>query len=131
MAYLLDTHVILWTLGDYNHLSQKVELIISDLNSDCFVSIISFFEITIKQNIGKLELSKSIQEYMDEVQRIGIILLPVKDEYLNNYNNIPLFENHRDPFDRLILATAFTEKLQILSTNNKFQLYRDIVNVIK
>jgi len=130
MAYLLDTHVVLWNLDDHNRLSQKVELIISDLNSDCFVSIISFFEITIKQNIGKLELSKSIQEYMDEVQRIGIILLPVKDEYLNNYNNIPLFENHRDPFDRLILATAFTEKLQILSTNNKFQLYRDIVNVI-
>jgi PIN domain nuclease of toxin-antitoxin system len=50
---------------------------------------------------------------MDEVQRIGIMLLPIKDEYLNNYNNIPLFENHRDPFDRLILATAFTEKLQI------------------
>ena len=130
MAYLLDTHVVLWNLDDHNRLSQKVELIISDLNSDCFVSIISFFEITIKQNIGKLELSKSIQEYMDEVQRIGIILLPIKDEYLNNYNNIPLFENHRDPFDRLILATAFTEKLQILSTNNKFQLYRDIVNVI-
>lgn len=130
MAYLLDTHVVLWTLDNHNRLSQKVESIISDLNTDCFVSIISFFEITIKQNIGKLELSKSIQEYMDEVQRIGIILLPVKDEYLNNYNNIPLFENHRDPFDRLILATAFTEKLQILSTDNKFQLYRDIVNVI-
>ena len=130
MAYLLDTHVVLWTLDDHNRLSQKVELIISDLNSDCFVSIISFLEITIKQNIGKLELSKSIQEYMDEVQRIGIILLPIKDEYLNNYNNIPLFENHRDPFDRLILATAFTEKLQILSTDNKFQLYRDVVDVI-
>jgi len=127
---LLDTHVVLWTLDNHNRLSQKVESIISDLNTDCFVSIISFFEITIKQNISKLELSKSIQEYMDEVQRIGIILLPVKDEYLNNYNNIPLFENHSDPFDRLILATAFTEKLQILSTDNKFQLYRDIVNVI-
>ena len=127
---MLDTHVVLWTLDNHNRLSQKVESIISDLNTDCFVSIISFFEITIKQNISKLELSKSIQEYMDEVQRIGIILLPVKDKYLNNYNNIPLFENHSDPFDRLILATAFTEKLQILSTDNKFQLYRDIVNVI-
>jgi hypothetical protein len=31
---------------------------------------------------------------MDEVQRIGIMLLPIKDEYLNNYNNILLFENH-------------------------------------
>jgi PIN domain nuclease of toxin-antitoxin system len=42
MAYLFDTHVVLWTLDDYNRLSQKVELIISDINSDCFVSIISF-----------------------------------------------------------------------------------------
>jgi PIN domain nuclease of toxin-antitoxin system len=129
MAYLLDTHVVLWTLDNNDLLSSKAESIISDLNSDCFVSVISFFEITIKKNIGKLELSKSIQEYMNEVQRIGIMLLPIKDEYLSNYTNIPLFENHRDPFDRLILATAFTDKLQILSADNKFQLYRDVVDV--
>lgn len=130
MAYLLDTHVILWALDNNNRLSTKAESIISDLNSDCFISVISFFEITIKKNIGKLELSKSIQEYIDEVERIGIISLPIKDEYLNNYNRIPLFDNHRDPFDRLILATAFTEKFQILSTDDTFKLYRDVVDVI-
>lgn len=42
MAYLLDTHVILWALDNNNRLSAKAESIISDLSSDCFVSVISF-----------------------------------------------------------------------------------------
>jgi len=58
---------------------------------------------------------------MDEMWQTGIILLPIKDDYLDNYDNIPLFENHRDPFDRLILATAFTEKLQVISADEKFK----------
>ncbi|WP_159475808.1 type II toxin-antitoxin system VapC family toxin [Dyadobacter sp. 3J3] len=102
MAYLLDTHVVLWALDKNDKLSSKAETIISDLDSDCFVSVISFFEIAIKKNIGKIELN----------------------------NKIPLFENHRDPFDRLILSTAFTEKLQVISADGKFQLYNKVVDTI-
>ena len=78
MAYLLDTHVILWALDEENRLSATAKNIITNINVACFVSIISFFEIAIKKKIRKLELTKSINEYITEIERIGIILLPIK-----------------------------------------------------
>ena len=78
MAYLLDTNVILWTLDEDSRLSAIAKNTIVNLDSACFVSIISFFEIVIKQKIGKLELTKPVEEYISEIERIGIILLPIK-----------------------------------------------------
>ena len=130
MAYLLDTHVILWALDEENRLSATAKNIITNINVACFVSIISFFEIAIKKKIGKLELTKSINEYITEIERIGIILLPIKKEYLDSYDQISLLSNHRDPFDRLILATAFSEKLIIISADEKFYEYTDIIEVV-
>jgi len=130
MAYLLDTHVILWALDEENRLSSTAKNIITNINVACFVSIISFFEITIKKKIGKLELTKSINAYITEIERIGIILLPIKKEYLDSYDQISLLSNHRDPFDRLILATAFSEKFIIISADEKFYEYTDIIEVV-
>lgn len=130
MAYLLDTHIILWTLDEDYRLSAKAKNIITNLDSACFVSIISFFEIAIKQKIGKLELTKSVNEYIAEIERIGIILLPIKNEHLNSYDHIPLLPEHRDPFDRLILATAYYERIKIITSDNKFHFYNDIIEVV-
>ncbi|WP_221394544.1 type II toxin-antitoxin system VapC family toxin [Dyadobacter sp. NIV53] len=130
MAYLLDTHVILWALDEESRLSATAKSIIINIDSACFVNIISFFEIAIKKKIGKLELTKSINEYITEIERIGIILLPIKKEYLDSYDQISLLPNHRDPFDRLILATAFSEKFTLISADEKFYQYNNIIEVV-
>lgn len=67
MAFLLDTHVVLWALDEENRLSTQVQEIISDLDSACFVSMASMFEIAIKRKIGKLELTKSLTDYALEI----------------------------------------------------------------
>ena len=95
-AYLLDTHAILWALDEETRLSASARKIIIDLNNNCFVSIVSFFEMVIKKKIGKLELAKTITEYALEMQRIGIKLLPITPAYLDDYQEIPLFNDHRD-----------------------------------
>ncbi|MCF0064270.1 type II toxin-antitoxin system VapC family toxin [Dyadobacter chenwenxiniae] len=130
MAYLLDTHVVLWALDEQNRLSNKSKAIISDPNSSCFVSVISFFEIAIKKKIGKLELSNSVSEYILELERIGIIILPISNAALDNYETIPLMVGHGDPFDRFILATALSENLTVISADEKFQGYKKIVEVL-
>lgn len=123
MAYLLDTHTILWSLDNYDKLSRTARSIIEDSNSVCYASIISFFEIAIKVKTGKLELSQPVSRYYDETQRIGIRVLPVKPEYLDRYDKLPLFDNHRDPFDRFLIATAIHENLRIITIDEKFGLY--------
>jgi PIN domain nuclease of toxin-antitoxin system len=130
MGYLLDTHTILWTLDKSENLSVSAENIISNSDTFCCVSIISFFEMAIKQKIGKLQLTKSISEYINEVKRIGISVLPIKYEHLDHYEQLPLIKDHRDPFDRIILATAMFEKFTIISEDRKFEDYNHLVATI-
>lgn len=131
MAYLLDTHIVLWALGEENRLSPSLRNIISNADSACFVSTASLFEIAIKKKIGKLELAKPLTEYIREIERIGLHLLPISPNHLEFYDLIPLHDDHRDPFDRLIIAIAYFEKFTILSVDEKFSKYSEFVKVIQ
>src|SRR5690606_37381590 len=113
-----------------NRLSNEVHAIISNVDFACFVSTASIFEIVIKKKIGKLELTKPITDYVTEIENIGLQLLPISLEHLEAYDTIPLHDNHRDPFDRLILATAYAEKLKLLSADEKFNKYTELVEII-
>lgn len=126
MAYLLDTHTILWCLGQNHKLSEKARVIIEDIHSVCYASAVSFFEMAIKKKTGKLELLHPISRYHEEAQKIDIQPLAIKPEYLDLYDELPLWNNHRDPFDRLLIATAVVEKLTIVSIDGKFTLYNNV-----
>jgi PIN domain nuclease of toxin-antitoxin system len=130
MKYLFDTHTILWYLDNDKLLSTKAQKIISDLNSECYVSYASFFEMSIKANIKKLVLKNSIEEYKNGLLENGFKLLPISSTHLDYYINLPVFENHKDPFDRLLIARAATENLSILSIDEKFKNYQNIVQTI-
>lgn len=130
MKYLLDTHVILWMFDDNSNLSEKARSEIENIENECFVSIISLYEIAIKKNIGKLETIHSIKTLANEIENVGLKLLPVDISYLEKYMYLPQFDNHKDPFDRLIISTALIESLKIISVDGKFKLYEDLVSVL-
>jgi PIN domain nuclease of toxin-antitoxin system len=90
----------------------------------------SFYEIAIKLKIGKLELHTSIHYYYQDTIKDLINILPISERYLSTYHQIPLLEEHRDPIDRLIIATAFGDKLSIITADNKFPLYSDFIDII-
>jgi PIN domain nuclease of toxin-antitoxin system len=130
MKYLFDTHTLLWYLDNDKLLSTKAQKIISDLNSECYISYASFFEMSIKANIKKLVLKNSIEDYKNGLLENGFILLPISSTHLDYYINLPVFENHKDPFDRLLISTAAVENLTVLSIDEKFKNYQNIVKTI-
>lgn len=130
MGYLLDTHTILWVLENDNKLSSNARQVIEDIQKDCFVSIASLFEIAIKRKIGKLELSQNIETYTIEIVRIGIKILPISPAHLEAYDQIPMNLEHRDPFDRLLIATAFAENLIVITDDHKFKWYNYFVQIL-
>jgi PIN domain nuclease of toxin-antitoxin system len=94
-------------------------------------SQVSLFEISIKQKIGKLPaFYATVEEVYQQSIKDGFTFLAIENQHIYNYNKVPIVEDHRDPFDRLLIATAIGENANILSADEKFHLYSDLVKVI-
>ncbi|MCL1462902.1 type II toxin-antitoxin system VapC family toxin [Argonema galeatum] len=120
MKALLDTHAFLWyLLGDPKLGSKAKEAI--DTKTGLYFSIASLWEISIKINVGKLQLNRPFQDLQKELQYINAQLLPITFEDTETYISLPL--NHRDPFDRILVAQAINHSLVLISRDPAFDAY--------
>jgi PIN domain nuclease of toxin-antitoxin system len=118
MKNILDTHVVLWFLNG-ERLSEKIKDLI--LNGENFISVVSLWEVAIKMNIGRYDFEGGYSAFRELVENNGFIVLPIKDEYLTKLFSLPLI--HRDPFDRLIIATSIEENITLLTADENIQKY--------
>lgn len=132
MRLLIDTHILLWVLEADPHLSARAADLIRSTTNEVFVSAASLLEISIKKKIGKLDTTRTATEIFQEMTRVlAIQLLPILPHHLDAYQSIPLYEDHRDPFDRLLIATAFADNLTLISDDGKFDRYTTFVTIIR
>ena len=121
--YILDTCAFIWAVQNSPNLSPKV-LAILDGDDDVFVSQASFWEIAIKQTTGKLNLDKDIFALEDLCKAEEIQILPLELAYFERIKTLPLI--HRDPFDRIIIASAIEEDLTLLTNDGEIVKYQDV-----
>jgi PIN domain nuclease of toxin-antitoxin system len=119
--FILDTHTLLWMQDNNPSLSPKSIKILTNTNNNLFISIASFWEISIKQSLGKLELSYSLEELHSAYLASGIRILPIGISELNVLKSLPFI--HRDPFDRLIISAAISHNLGLISKDEHCQKY--------
>jgi PIN domain nuclease of toxin-antitoxin system len=130
MRYLIDTQIFIWTLINPEKLTAQTLRILQQ--NEILVSQVSLFEIAIKQKINKLpELPLSIKTLVERIEEDNFNLLAITENHLETYASIPLLENHRDPFDRLLLATAQAENIPIISTDTNFHYYKSQIQFIE
>lgn len=122
MAVLLDTHVVLWYATQNSSLSLKAREIV-EAKSDLFFSMASVWEIAIKLNIGKLQIYCSFDDLLARIAVTRSEILPISIEDTQTYINLPLMPEHRDPFDRILVAQAMNYDLDIVSGDEKFDAY--------
>lgn len=129
MRYLIDTQILIWSIISPEKISSVATHILQ--NNEIFISQVTFFEIAIKQKIGKLpEFSLPISALHHRVEQDNFNVLMLKTEHIAAYRAIPLLPEHRDPFDRILLATALSEKIPIISADANFKLYSPQVQVV-
>ena len=121
MRYLLDTHTVIWYLGKSPNLPPKVKEIIIDSDNRRCISSVSLWEIAIKVNLGKLKLTLPLNEFLDKIQNSEFEILQIKNEYLKGLAILPSI--HKDPFDRLLVATALVENLTIITADDNVRKY--------
>jgi PIN domain nuclease of toxin-antitoxin system len=124
---LLDTHAFIWWISDNSRLSERARGIIGEAGNEVFFSAASGWEIAIKVRIGRLKLAtEHLEEFiLEQLAANGFQVLPVTLQHaLRTYllpDDHP--ENHKDPFDRLLVAQAEVENLTLLSADQRLADY--------
>lgn len=121
MRLLLDTHTIIWFFESDSKLSSTAKSLIVNPDNQNYFSVASIWEIVIKQNLGKLNLSKPLDQILNHIKKNGIEIINIEAQHALNVADLPL--HHRDPFDRLIIAQSLSLGYTIVSKDNKFDLY--------
>jgi PIN domain nuclease of toxin-antitoxin system len=118
-GFLLDTRALIWWNLDDPRLGSAARAVLADPNASIFVSSVSAFEIANKHRLGKLPIVASLLgNYAAELEATGFTELPVNTVHALRAGSLP-FE-HRDPFDRLLIAQAQIENLALISNEGLF-----------
>lgn len=125
MELLLDTHAFLWYVTGDEQISNDAKLYIDDRDNIRYLSTASLWEISIKYSLGKLLLMEPYEVLIPRLLQINDIhILNISLEHMSEVANLPFpDQDHRDPFDRLIIAQSKVEDIPVLSIDSKFDLY--------
>ncbi|MBS0367531.1 MAG: type II toxin-antitoxin system VapC family toxin [Proteobacteria bacterium] len=125
MRLLLDTHIFLWTVSGDVRLKQPARKFISRAEA-VYVSAVSIWEIAIKARLGKIDAD--VDALSAAIEDSGLIKLPVLIEHAAAVARLPL--HHTDPFDRLLLAQAFSVPLRFITADRALAAYGPGVEVL-
>ncbi len=118
MKYLLDTHIWIWAVSKPDKLSEEIKIISKDDSNELFISSISVWEFIVLVEKGKIIISKSIDEWIEEALiQSNIKIIPIDMEIAIKSRKINL--SHQDPADRFIAATALVNQLTLITSDSK------------
>ena len=118
---LIDTQILIW-ISEKDPKIKKLWLDeIADMNNKIYISIVSFWEISIKMCINKLQTKANLQQLFDFVNLAEIEVLPILPKQILLIKNLPF--HHKDPFDRLIISQAIYHNYLVISSDSMFNDY--------
>ena len=124
MICLIDTHAFIWAISDTSKLSNKALDIITNEDNKIFVSVVSFWEIALKTSIKKFSFKGvSVNDLPEYAQNMDFHILEMKAREACTFANLSLKENHKDPFDRMIIWQAITGDMALISKDKMFDQY--------
>jgi PIN domain nuclease of toxin-antitoxin system len=123
VKYLLDTHTLLWAIGNTKELSKTVIQTIKNPDNNILVSAVSLWEISIKYSIGKLEIDFNIEKIPEYCNKMCFDLIPLDPIDALNSLKLPQKNNHKEPFDRMLIYQCIKYDYTLISTDSRLEMY--------
>ncbi len=124
--YLIDTHIFLWLVFDPEKIDAKKLDILKDPKNKIFIASISFWEISLKYNLGKLELNGLTPDALPSIaENMRLDILEIDKDTMASFYKLPKIDTHKDPFDRIIIWKCINENLTLISQDSKFYKYQE------
>ena len=123
MTYLLDTHYMLWAVADTKKLSKGIRDIITNPDHRIVISSISFWEVSLKSSVGKMEITGfSPEDLPDACLLAGFDIECLSAEDCSTYHKLKA-TYHKDPFDRMLIWQAIQNDYTLISSDNNVKKY--------
>ena len=108
-----------WMAG--TPLPRSVERLLKNRRHRCLLSVVTGWEIILKPKLGirVIDIEAALGE-------MGAVLLSIKFKHLHVLANLPVLHDHRDPFDRMLVAQAIAEELPIVTSDHRFADYKGV-----
>ncbi|MBI1831987.1 MAG: type II toxin-antitoxin system VapC family toxin [Planctomycetes bacterium] len=121
MKGILDTHAFLWWDADPSKLSTSALAFIQDPTNFVYLSVVSIWEIIIKQQLGKLSATIPLADRVAQQRSNGLLILSATLDHIMDVQALPAL--HKDPFDRLLIAQTRVENAVVVSGDAIFSQY--------
>ena len=128
MRLLLDTQIVYWWMFEPARVPSPAITLIGQTEDDTLVSRATQWEMAIKIANGKLRID--FPKFCAQVVTDGFSWLAIESRHLLHVAAMPAFADHKDPFDRLLVAQSMTEPLILLTADSKLARYGSTVRVV-
>ncbi|MDR0909076.1 MAG: type II toxin-antitoxin system VapC family toxin [Spirochaetaceae bacterium] len=126
MNILLDTHALIWAVKEPKKLSTKSLQTIQSRNNNIYVSVLSFWEISLKIGTGKMALEDfDIDSLPLGCVARGYTVVDINPYIAASFHKLPLKEGHKDPFDRMLIWQAINKGWTLISKDSCFEQYKE------
>ncbi len=122
MKLLLDTHLLLWAAGEPSRLSKEARNLINDPDNELLFSAASLWEVSIKRGLGREGFNADPRLLRRGLIDNGYGELPIRSDHVVVLDGLPAI--HKDPFDRILVAQAVAEGIELLTTDSQVAQYR-------
>lgn len=128
MKLLLDTHVLLWAAGEPNRLSHEIRELLGDPENELLFSAASMWEITIKSGLSREDFQVNARLLRRGLLDNDYEELPIRSEHALAIDTLPPI--HRDPFDRILIAQATIEGIELLTADQVVARYPGPIRMV-
>lgn len=125
MNYLIDTHLFLWVIFSPQKISKKVSGILLDPEMIKYLSVITFWEISLKYQLGKIDLKGVYPDKLPSIAKeTGFEFLNLELETAASFYKLPKLKD-KDPFDRMLAWQAISKDYYLLTKDSDFLSYKN------
>lgn len=121
MNLLIDTHALIWFVAGDRRLGKAARAAMEHDRARLHISAVSVWELVIKAARGRIDLRFPVQRYLADRLDEGYAVLRVEGTHAAAVEHLPF--HHQDPFDRLLVAQALSERMPIVTRDRVFKKY--------
>lgn len=125
---LLDTHLAIWWLAGDKRLPAAARAILEDHETRAHVSLVSLWEMAVKRSLGKLRVD--LDAFSAQLDATGFQRLGITERHVLHVAQLPDAADHRDPFDRLLVAQSVVEPMTLLTADRRLARYGSTIRVV-